>query len=149
MAPKPRGKQPDFVFLSYAPDQNRTSQALQETQRRAHAARRSHALARQRRGIVETSSSEGGSSSNSPESTKNSPPKEPSANSIVVPQYVEDIEVVENTYVGSDLPASIPTESSQAVSPRMLLGQGTIDPFDAVAAKDLPPYVWKVLDLGE
>src|SRR5262249_32082345 len=49
MAPTSEGDQPEFFFLTYEPQGSRKDRALQERQRRAHAARRSHAFARRSR----------------------------------------------------------------------------------------------------
>lgn len=154
MAPKSRGEQPDFVFLSYAPHPSRKSQAIQDTQRRAHAARKSHALARQRRGVPDPSSSEDASPSTSPESAKNSPPKESTPNDVLVVQHIEDPDEVQTIYSDDDSQPVAQNDQIQIWSPAQktpatsLLGQGTIDPFDTFAVKNLPPYVYKVLDIG-
>jgi hypothetical protein len=155
MAPKSRGEQPDFVFLSYAPNPNRKSQAIQDTQRRAHAARKSHALARQKRGVSDPSSSEEASSSTSPESPKNSPPKESTPNDVLFVQPIEDPDEMQTIYSDDDSQSVALSDQMQIWSPAQntppatLLGQGTVDPFDAFAVKGLPPYVYKVLDIGK
>jgi len=157
MAPKSKGEQPDFVFLSYAPKPNRKSQAIQDTQRRAHAARKSHALARQKRGVFDRSGNDEASSSTSPESPKNSPPKESAPHEVVFVQPPEDTDEVLNVHGDDDSQSVAQSDQLQLWSlahsygtpATTLLGQGTVDPFDVFAAKGLPPYVYKVLDIGK
>lgn len=155
MAPKSKGEQPDFVFLSYAPKLNRKSQAIQDTQRRAHAARKSHALARQRRGVFDRNGNDEPSSSASPESPKNSPPKESTPSEVVSVQPTEGPDEVPNIYGDDDSHSVAQSDQMQLWYPAYstpattLLGQGTVDPFDVFAVKNLPPYVYKVLDIGK
>lgn len=158
MAPKSRAAQPDFVFLSYAPHQNRKSQAIQDTQRRAHAARKSHALARQRRAVPEPSSSDDGSSSASPESPKNQQQDKADPDEKFVDASADIVEEVRTILLDEDDDVSqsvVGNDQLQIWSPGhgtpnfTFLGQGNVDPFDVFAEKGLAPYVFKVLDIGE
>ena len=150
-----QGEQPDFIFLSYAPNTNRKSQGIQDSQGRAHAARKSHALAKQRRGVFGRSSSEDTGSPASPESPKNSSPKQSTPNDVVLFQPCEDPNEVK-TIDGHDGSESMAQHGriqiwsgARSIPATPYLGQGATDPFDAFAVKNLPSYVYKVLDIGK
>lgn len=157
MAPKSQAVQPDFVFLSYTPHQNRKSQAIQDTQRRVHAARKSHALARQRR--LDPSSSDEASSSTSPESPKNNPSETTGSHDASSDQPTDLSKEVQTIRLDDDHGDSqtvARTDQMQVWLPpkhgtpaTTLLGQGNVDPFDVFAEKGLPSYVFQVLDIGK
>lgn len=150
---KKKGPQPDFVFLSYAPNRTETDQVAQESQRRAHAARKSHAAARQRRyddirssiasSVVKQPSNSLGESTSASESPE---------------EYSGEDEAVSSSLMYKDENASHVTKDDNnrvhqmfyhTSRPMKFLGQGHIDPFDTFASKGLPAYVYEVLHIGK
>ncbi|RVX69994.1 hypothetical protein B0A52_06165 [Exophiala mesophila] len=131
----------NFVFLSYEPNPTRTDQVLQDSQRRAHAARKSHAASRQRqRDEVMSGSNTASYSSVLLEQSvqgAESPPKVKQNLPDQITRHNERIEAGTGQYAPLllyDLPHSLHR-----------LAQNPIDPFNSFAAKGLPDYVYKVL----
>ena len=135
----------NFVFLSYEPNPTRTDQVLQDSQRRAHAARKSHAASRQRqRDEVMSGSNTASYSSVLLEQSvqgAESPPKVKQNLPDQITRHNERIEAGTGQYAPLllyDLPHSLHR-----------LAQNPIDPFNSFAAKGLPDYVYKVLYFGK
>lgn len=153
MAPKQKNAaHSNFVFLSYAPNPTRTDQVLQDSQRRAHAARKAHAASRQRQrdemmSVANPSTSSHVSSEHSLQSGQ-CPPK-------VAENLLDQREACRPEEADPDqlIVASAGVHDRRLFydlpPPMHRLGQSLIDPFDSFATKGLPDYVYKVLYFGK
>lgn len=126
----------EFLFLSYSPNtRSRKDQELQEAERRAHAARRSHPSVRQRKS-ADSSPATAAANSPSPQDQLSDATDATHTNR----NATQEIQRYSNRY------------NSTLAGPkvlRTLLGEGRYDPFSVFAVQDIPAYVHKMLDAGE